>query len=372
MRQKSIFFCTLLFIPLSFSSIFGQFIYIRNTSLVIAGNTEMSFDCSLINNGIIDNNGTMYISGNWENNAEYTKSGGKVVLNGHGTQRVNHNLQSFHTLEIDGDDIIIENSMDIDGMLILNNGIVTPIPNTILLVKQGAGIENALSNSYINGALYHEGTGQKKFPIGKNGQYRPVMLQNIRGTDPITGIETFDTNPSPICGPNINKVTSIMYWQLTQLSGSFEGSEVELDVNYGITDLSGAFVIAQADSLGAIFTSIGNKNKDNSLILSEMPLTGSVFTVAEYNDYLVEIMNIVTPNSDGVNDVLYINNLEYYPDNEIIILNRAGTKIFSERNYDNAWDTKINGKYLSAGDYICILKIKDHVKVYKQMVSIIK
>ncbi len=372
MRQKSIYFSTLFLIHLSFLSLFGQYTIGSNTPLVITGNTEMSFDCSLINNGIIDNNGTMYVSGNWENNAEYTTSEGRLVLNGTGTQRIDHNHQNFHTLEIDGNDIRVENNLDIEDKLILNNGIVSPAPNAILLVKQNAGIENASGNSYINGALYHEGTGQKLYPIGKDGHYRPVVLQDIMGTNPITGIETFNSNPSPICEPNLNRVTSNMYWQLIQFAGSFEGSVLELHVNYEINDLSGAYVLAQADSLGALFTSIGNENMDNSQLLSEVPLTKHVFSIAENNENPIQIMNIITPNGDGLNDVLYINNLELYLENEVLLLNRAGTEIFSATNYDNTWDTQVDGKYLSYGDYICLVKIKGHSKVYRQMVSILK
>ena len=63
-----------------------------------------------------------------------------------------------------------------------------------------------------------------------------------------------------------------------------------------------------------------------------------------------EFPNVITPNSDGVNDVFSIENL---PNNtEVIILNRWGVVVFSSTNYQNNWDGKdSSGKDLVAGVY---------------------
>lgn len=60
--------------------------------------------------------------------------------------------------------------------------------------------------------------------------------------------------------------------------------------------------------------------------------------------------NVITPNSDGVNDLFEIQNL---PDNtEVIILNRWGNIIYSATNYQNTWDGKdASGKELFEGVY---------------------
>ena len=48
--------------------------------------------------------------------------------------------------------------------------------------------------------------------------------------------------------------------------------------------------------------------------------------------------NVITPNSDGINDLFEIENL---PENtELIILNRWGNVVFSTTNYQNNWDGK--------------------------------
>ncbi len=64
--------------------------------------------------------------------------------------------------------------------------------------------------------------------------------------------------------------------------------------------------------------------------------------------------NVFTPNNDGINDFFVISNLELYPDNELVILNRWGNEVYSKKSYDNLWD----GSNLSEGTYFYILKVK--------------
>ncbi len=78
-------------------------------------------------------------------------------------------------------------------------------------------------------------------------------------------------------------------------------------------------------------------------------------TVVDCSDTITPILafvfpNIITPNSDGINDLFEIQNL---PENtEVIILNRWGNVVFSSANYLNNWDGKdTSGKELSDGVY---------------------
>ncbi len=77
----------------------------------------------------------------------------------------------------------------------------------------------------------------------------------------------------------------------------------------------------------------------------------------------LEIYNLVTPDDDGKNDYWYIRGIENYPDNEILIFNRWGTKVKEYSGYNNEdkrWDgTNDKGKYLPDGVYYYILKIKE-------------
>lgn len=55
-------------------------------------------------------------------------------------------------------------------------------------------------------------------------------------------------------------------------------------------------------------------------------------------DIELVLPNVMTPNSDGKNDFLYIKALEHYPENKIAVYNRWGQIVFEKENYKNDWD----------------------------------
>lgn len=69
----------------------------------------------------------------------------------------------------------------------------------------------------------------------------------------------------------------------------------------------------------------------------------------------VMIPNVITPNGDGKNDVLQIDGLELYTENNLSIFNRWGNEVYrSNGAYKNDW----NGNGLNEGTYYYLLKIK--------------
>ena len=54
------------------------------------------------------------------------------------------------------------------------------------------------------------------------------------------------------------------------------------------------------------------------------------------NSGKIRVHPALSPNNDGLgNDVLYIENIEKYPDNEVVIFNRWGGTVFKMKHYDN-------------------------------------
>ncbi len=82
------------------------------------------------------------------------------------------------------------------------------------------------------------------------------------------------------------------------------------------------------------------------------------------------IMNMITANNDGFNDELFIKNIEDYPDNEVILLDRWGNEIFRTRGYQNDWQPVVGESILDFGAYVCIVKVGEPQVVLKRMVSI--
>ncbi|SHI90692.1 gliding motility-associated C-terminal domain-containing protein [Hymenobacter daecheongensis DSM 21074] len=77
--------------------------------------------------------------------------------------------------------------------------------------------------------------------------------------------------------------------------------------------------------------------------------------------------NVVTPNSDGLNDKFEIKNVELYPGSSMTILNRWGKEVYSKASYDNSW----SGAEQPAGVYYYLLKLSTG-KTYKGWFELVK
>ena len=64
--------------------------------------------------------------------------------------------------------------------------------------------------------------------------------------------------------------------------------------------------------------------------------------------------NVITPNRDGLNDVLVIDNIGLYPGNTFTIFNRWGREVYKTANYQNNWGGDEN---TPAGNYFYILTL---------------
>ncbi len=68
----------------------------------------------------------------------------------------------------------------------------------------------------------------------------------------------------------------------------------------------------------------------------------------------------LSPNGDGINDVLTIDGITVYPDNHLNNIDRNGSLIFQAKGYDNslkAFDghSNINGRMQQSGTYFYTL-----------------
>ena len=68
-----------------------------------------------------------------------------------------------------------------------------------------------------------------------------------------------------------------------------------------------------------------------------------------------------SPNGDGINDEFSILGIEEFPDNNLIIFNRWGNRVFEQKDYDNtrekAFDGRWNGNLLPDGTYFYVLDL---------------
>lgn len=78
-----------------------------------------------------------------------------------------------------------------------------------------------------------------------------------------------------------------------------------------------------------------------------------------------------SPNGDGVNDLFVIRGISHFPENNIVIFNRWGNKVFEAAPYQDTWDGKstmglhIGGEDLPVGTYFYVLELGDGSDFYK-------
>ncbi|MEO9891733.1 gliding motility-associated C-terminal domain-containing protein [Aurantibacter sp.] len=114
----------------------------------------------------------------------------------------------------------------------------------------------------------------------------------------------------------------------------------------------------------------------NNPCISEFFTDAALITVNQQEDEL-EVFNVVTPNNDGVHDVLTIRNIESYPTNDIQIYNRWGILVYETLGYNNlnnSFDgysrgrTTVNqNERLPVGTYYYILNYTDNNAMMKEL-----
>lgn len=110
--------------------------------------------------------------------------------------------------------------------------------------------------------------------------------------------------------------------------------------------------------LNAVATNTCIANDSKTVVVSKLELIDTF------------IKNVVTANGDGKNDFLYIENLDRFPENEVVLLDRWGTEIFRKKAYANDWNLKKNDQYIAAGNYVCVVKYNG--KVISRTVTLLK
>jgi gliding motility-associated-like protein len=96
-----------------------------------------------------------------------------------------------------------------------------------------------------------------------------------------------------------------------------------------------------------------------------------VVTVSIYID--LTIPEAFSPNSDLINDVWNIGNIEAYPKAQITIYNRWGQSVWrSEQGYPQPWDGKSNGVNLPVDSYHYVIDLHNGSKQIVGSITIVK
>ncbi|MNL47088.1 hypothetical protein D3C87_1698550 [compost metagenome] len=97
------------------------------------------------------------------------------------------------------------------------------------------------------------------------------------------------------------------------------------------------------------------------------------FTLTVLEDYeKVKATNILSPNGDGINDKWIIDNIDFYPNNEVKIFDKAGRLVYRKKGYDNSWDATLNGMPLAEGTYYYVIDFGTNRRVFKGFITVVR
>lgn len=363
------------------------------------------------NSGTIDNYGEIVVSGDWTNNATNTmlvnNSPGSVTLNGGNQAIKGTSITDFYDLKLEGSSTVKSMELDanVSNELDLGDAELQTNSNTIFVNNPAVG-SVVWNTGYVNSdslggylARATNSTGVYTFPVGSSlltDTYRPVFLTPASSNANVYGVRLSDQNPdtdnsgtsnSGAIGPfpvankaaQVKSINTDYYFNISRLTGT-DAVDVQVDFfnadgNYQtLAQWSG--VNAQWEGLNfnyALSTTGANLNSPD-VSLTKIALNDfnhDVFALAEL-EFEIEVPGGVSPNADGYNDNFVVENLEYFPENELTIFNRWGDIVYKATPYLNNWNGQVNGSMIltgtevSDGTYFYILKLTpDDNSVFK-------
>jgi hypothetical protein len=344
----------------------------NSTNIYIEDGLEVHIDGGFANAGFIQNQGNLFITGDWRNTNVY-QGLGTITLNGLQAQDFWNNKNAVHHLVINGEgrkNII--NTLPVTNRFDLFSGIVHVSDDDTLLLANGITIGGGSAASYVDGALTHTGTGFKYFPIGKNGGFYPVELSNISGINPITELEVQENLPAIDAPPAVTLYSSI-YWQRKNIRGTFTGSPLVLGSQIP-DDQTNRYVIEilQGEDLSSSFTTVGETTVSFSdeidKVTTDAAATGKIFVIGQTipvdgipgEFYLSTSLSPHASNSD--NRVIKVFGNKLVEDSfQLLVYNRWGLVVFETASLhqmiQTGWDGRHkSGDILPAGAYPFVMR----------------
>ena len=183
----------------------------------------------------VNNGGTLNVCNDWENLGNASIGTGTVVFQGTGTQQITGttNWQNI-TFNNVGGDILLNDGLNISGVLTLTDGIINTQFNDFTM-NSGSSTTGASAASFIYGRITKVGNTDFEFPIGDGTDWAPLAIANLTG-DAATQFTAdyvrqpyIDTEQLLTGDPNgdLNNVSVLEYWNLTN-SGTASAADVTL------------------------------------------------------------------------------------------------------------------------------------------------
>lgn len=378
------------------SLMFGEGVFaqtntmINNGELYILPNTLVStqFDFNNTASGVVFNDGEFQFYKNYNNNGLFThtsnRTTGYTVFQGSQPQQISGTQSSKHF------DVLFNNTsaqypfdlnsdMIIDGVGNFSNGIVKINKSNggQMLFGNGASQMNASDKSYVEGLVEKQGNIAFVFPIGISGYYRLAGISAPSNAAHTYASEYFKENtntkyPHKDRTGIIAQVNDQEYWTINQADGTNGSVIVTLSWHSQTTPVefrgTQDLHIVRWDPKQNLWVDEGGiVDESNNTVTTPVEVEGfGVFTLGKIKEkYLnpgdVVVYNGVTPDNDGINDYLIIDNINYFPNNNLTIFNRWGRKVYQTSGYDTKGNVftgvaDSSGEKLPSGTYYYVLE----------------
>ncbi|MEX0291463.1 MAG: gliding motility-associated C-terminal domain-containing protein [Flavobacteriaceae bacterium] len=293
-------------------------------------------------------------------------------------------VNSFEDLNEDGDNDPSTNPTDTDGDGIPDYLDIDSdddgIPDNVEGQTTAGYIPPSLTDADGNGLddAYENGGSVGIVPIDTDGDGLPDYVDSDSDNDNVPdNIEGHDYDQDGL--PDVTFIGSDK--DNDGLDDGYEGNTaIDLDVNDEIddpyNDLPNTDGDAESDYRDTdddddgLMTAIEDVNTDGNYANDDDDTDGIPnYLEPNFTGDDIEVFNVITPNGDGIHDVLTIGGLENYPNNTIKIYNRWGVQVFMTRAYNssgNVFDGTSNGRVtvdvdnkLPVGTYFYILDYED-------------
>ena len=267
---------TLLLISLSFNSVQSQCV-VQQGKLSTNATSTISVRGDLIIQGDVSHQGTLLLHDDLSIGSEFEASSGSLWLVGADQRIQADNISLAHLSVRGGGRKQLTGKLLVQNELQLADGILQADETAQLTLASGAQIKGGSATSYVDGFLYHSGTGEKFYPVGKDGTYAPATLLNVSGNNPTVGVAYF---------PSAKLNGTEFHWQQSVIDGTYEGSAMELTFTSDNTDYqeySNELLVLATEDNSDQYTVLGqsslNLQRNRFTIVSDQPTALPILTV---------------------------------------------------------------------------------------------
>ena len=173
-------------------------------------------------------------------------------------------------------------------------------------------------------------------------------------------------------GPSLNFIDDVPVGKYSVELTSGNGCRLEQEVNVFASEILQITNVDITGNTATVFVTGGNAPYEYSLdnitfqssnIFLNVPRGPHTVYVRDAQKcetvakefLIINLINVISPNGDGKNDVLDYSDLRIKKDVSIEIFDRYGTKVFKAQNKSYIWNGKMNGRALPTGNYWYIL-----------------